>query len=179
MAGSIVLVGMMGAGKTAVGSELARILGLPFADSDAEIERAAAMKITEIFARDGEEFFRARETQVLSRMLAGRQGILAVGGGAWVRPENRELISAAGVSVWLDVDSDTLWHRVRQRQSRPLLQTADPRGTLLSMLETRRPLYALADLTVSVGADDTVHATAERVRRTLTDLRPEVLSTDA
>ena len=112
---NIVMIGMMGAGKTAIGGELARRLHRPFADTDAEIERAAAMSIPEIFARDGEEFFRARESEVLGRVLATGNSVVSTGGGAWLRPENRARIGESGVSVWLDCDLETLWHRVRQR----------------------------------------------------------------
>lgn len=171
----IVLIGMMGAGKTAIGSELGRRLSVPFTDSDAEIEAAAAMTIAEIFARDGEAFFRDRETQVLARILKGRPGIVSTGGGAWMRPENRELIRQGGVSVWLNCDLDTLWHRVRQRPTRPLLQTEDPRGTLARLLEARNPTYALADLAFPARSGDTVDAAAGRLIEMLRSAQPELL----
>lgn len=164
----IVLIGMMGAGKTAIGTEVARRLRLPFVDSDAEIESAAAMTIGEIFARDGEPFFRDRETQVLARILSGPPGVVSTGGGAFLRAENRALISGRGRSVWLDVDLDTLWHRVRQRPTRPLLRTPDPRGTLARLFEERRPVYALADLRVQGRAGDSIEATATRLITALT-----------
>lgn len=156
----IVLIGMMGAGKTAIGTEIARRLSLPFADSDAEIEAAAAMRITEIFARDGEAFFRAREAEVLTRLLQGPPGVISTGGGAWMQPGNRALIRARGLAVWLDVDLDTLWHRVRLRPTRPLLQTADPLGTLRTLLDQRRPAYGRADLVFRAQAGDSVEAAA-------------------
>ncbi|MCV2448667.1 shikimate kinase [Paracoccus sp. DMF] len=159
---NIVLIGMMGAGKTAIGGELARRLRRPFADTDAEIERAAAMTIPEIFARDGEDFFRARESEVLGRVLATGNSIVSTGGGAWMRAENRERIGAHGVSVWLDCDLDTLWHRVRHRPTRPLLQTADPRGTLERLLAERGPVYALADIRVPARRGDSIEDTATR-----------------
>ena len=172
----IVLIGMMGAGKTAVGSELARRLHVPFVDSDAEIETAAAMTIAEIFARDGEAFFRDRETQVLGRILAHQpHGVVSTGGGAWIQPPNRELIRASGLSVWLDCDLDTLWHRVRQRSTRPLLKTADPRGTLASLLEARAPAYALADLTFRSRAGDSVEQSATRLIDALREFDPHLL----
>src|SRR5690606_31726257 len=115
MAGSITLVGMMGAGKSVIGAERARRLGRRFLDSDTEIEAAAAMTIPEIFARDGEAFFRDREAEVIARLLAGPACILATGGGAWLRPANRAAIRAAGTVVWLDADEDTLWQRLRGR----------------------------------------------------------------
>lgn len=150
----------MGAGKSALGAELARRYHLPFTDSDHEIEAAAAMAITEIFARDGEEFFRDRETQVLGRILAGPAGVVSTGGGAFMRAQNRALIAAHGVSVWLDADLDTLWHRVRQRPTRPLLKTPDPRGTLAALIEARYPTYALADIRFSARLGDSIdHAT--------------------
>lgn len=171
----IVLVGMMGAGKTAIGTDLARRLAVPFTDSDTEIETAAAMSIREIFARDGEAFFRARETQVLSRLLAGRAGIVSTGGGAWMQAANRELIGARALSVWLDCDLDTLWHRVRQRATRPLLQTADPRGTLEKLMEERGPVYARADLRFVARAGDTVDAASARLATLIRESHPELL----
>ncbi|WP_142661942.1 shikimate kinase [Paracoccus laeviglucosivorans] len=174
---NIVLIGMMGAGKTAIGAELARRLGRPFWDTDAEIERAAAMTIPEIFARDGEEFFRARESEVLSRVLAAGEGIVSTGGGAWTREPNRQRISDAGVSIWLDCDADTLWHRVRSRPTRPLLQTADPRGTLERMLAERSPIYALADLRVTAGRSDSIDDTTNRVIDAINAHHPQILET--
>ncbi|AXC50616.1 shikimate kinase [Paracoccus suum] len=161
---AITLIGMMGAGKTAVGAELARELGLPFHDSDVEIERAAAMSIPEIFARDGEDFFRAREAEVIARLLAGPPTLLSVGGGAWMRAENRARIEAAGLSVWLDPPLEVLWSRVRARPGRPLLATENPRATLKALLEARRPVYAQAALHLPVSAADTVETTARALR---------------
>ncbi|MBW7056380.1 shikimate kinase [Paracoccus bogoriensis] len=163
----IVLVGMMGAGKTAIGGELARRLGVPFRDSDAEIETAAAMTITEIFARDGEAFFRAREAEVLGRLLAGPVGVISTGGGAFMQEGNRKAIGRTGVSVWLDCDMELLWQRVRQRPTRPLLQTADPKGTLIRLMAERAPVYALADLRFAAQAGDSVEASAGRLLDTL------------
>jgi shikimate kinase len=160
---NIVLIGMMGAGKTAIGGELARLLRRPFSDTDAEIERAAAMTIPEIFARDGEDFFRARETEVLGRVLATGNSIVSTGGGAWMRPENRSRIGGRGVSVWLDCDLETLWHRVRHRPSRPLLQTTDPRSTLQRLINERSPVYALADIRVFSQRGDSIEDTANQV----------------
>ncbi|MDO5613461.1 MAG: shikimate kinase [Paracoccus sp. (in: a-proteobacteria)] len=174
LARHIVLIGMMGAGKTAVGSETARRLGVPFTDSDVEIEAAAAMSISEIFARDGETFFRDRETQVLSRILSGPPGIVSTGGGAWMRPENRALIREHGLAVWIDCDLETLWHRVRQRPTRPLLQTADPKGTLASLIETRSPVYATADLVFESRAGDTVEAASARMIDLIRSADPDI-----
>ncbi|WBU58094.1 shikimate kinase [Paracoccus sediminicola] len=162
MQGQIALVGMMGVGKTAVGQEIARQLGVVFTDTDTEIERAAAMTIPEIFARDGEAFFRDRESLVLARILDGRRGVVSTGGGAWVQPQNRALIRAAGVALWLDADLDTLWERVRHRATRPLLMTDNPRETLAKLLETRRPVYAKAHLRVPTDAQSDIETTARR-----------------
>lgn len=126
----VVLVGMMGSGKTAVGRALAQRLHVPFLDSDAAIEEAAHATIAEIFARDGEPFFRDREAEVIARLLAGPPAVLSTGGGAFVAERNRAAIAARGVAVWLQADLDTLWERVRHKETRPLLRTADPRGTL-------------------------------------------------
>ncbi len=163
----VVLVGMMGAGKTAVGRDLARQLGVGFTDSDAEIEAAANLTIAEIFARDGEPFFRQKEAQVIARLLDGPPGVLSVGGGAFLAPQTRALIAARGVSVWLKVPLDLLWARVRRKTTRPLLRTPDPRGTLARMLAEREPVYALADVTVEARPGDAVEATAARVLEAL------------
>lgn len=173
----IVLIGMMGAGKTAIGTEMARRLRVPYTDSDAEIETAAAMSISEIFARDGEAFFRDRETQVLSRILAGPAGIVSTGGGAWMRGENRELIRAHGLSVWLNCDLETLWNRVRQRSTRPLLKTADPKGTLAALIEQRYPVYASAELVFLARPADSVEAAATRLIAEIRAADPEMLET--
>jgi shikimate kinase len=160
---TVVLVGMMGAGKTAVGTALARQLGVGFSDSDDEITRAAAMTIPEIFARDGEAFFRAREAEVLARLLRGPPGVLSTGGGAFLSEANRAAIAASGVSVWLRADVEVLWSRVRHRTHRPLLRTADPRGTLAALAEARAPIYALADIAVDSLPQLSVEAMAQRV----------------
>ncbi|MGL4320863.1 MAG: shikimate kinase, partial [Paracoccaceae bacterium] len=145
---TVVMVGMMGAGKTAVGTALARQLGVPFLDSDEEIVRAAQRSITEIFARDGEPFFRARETEVIARLLRGPPCVLSTGGGAFLADINRRLISEAGASVWLRADLDLLWQRVRHKTTRPLLSTPNPRQTLADLYAARVPVYELADITV-------------------------------
>ncbi|MTH79826.1 shikimate kinase [Paracoccus aestuariivivens] len=172
---NIVLVGMMGAGKTAIGAELSRRLGRPFWDTDAEIERAAAMTIPEIFSRDGEAFFRARESEVLSRVLASGDSIVSTGGGAWTRESNRERVTRNGISVWLDCDIDTLWHRVRARPTRPLLQTAEPRQTLERLMAERRPVYALADIHIETNMGDTVEQTTDQVIAAIETLKPMIL----
>jgi shikimate kinase/3-dehydroquinate synthase len=145
---SIVLVGMMGAGKTSVGKRLAQRLGLPFIDADAEIEAGAQMTIPEIFERFGEPYFREGERRVIARLLTGGSKVLATGGGAFLNEATRERIAQAGVSVWLKPDFEILLRRVRKRSNRPLLRTADPEATLRRLLEERSPTYALADLTI-------------------------------
>lgn len=176
MQGNLVLIGMMGAGKSAVGHEIARQLGLPHTDADTEIERAAAMTIAEIFARDGEAFFRDRESQVLARLLSTGPQVISTGGGAWLQPHNRAMIREHGLAVWLDVNADTLWERVRARPTRPLLLTEDPRGTLDRLLAQRRPVYARADLVVPGMAGDTVEGTAQRVIRIVSQSHPGYFS---
>ncbi|NBC96646.1 MAG: shikimate kinase [Deinococcus-Thermus bacterium] len=171
---TVVLVGMMGAGKTAVGTALARRLGVPFLDSDAEIETAARMTIAEIFARDGETFFREKEAQVIRRLMAGPPGILSTGGGAWLRADNRATISGRGVAVWLDAETEVLWGRVRHKSTRPLLRTDDPRATLDRLHAERRPFYALADLHVRSEANRAIPDMVERVISALAT-RPDVL----
>lgn len=166
---TVVVVGMMGAGKTAVGTHLARLLGVPFVDSDEAIVAAANRSIAEIFARDGEAFFREKETQVLRRLLAGPPCILSTGGGAFLSPVNRAEIAAKGVSLWLNADLDLLWNRVRHKNTRPLLRTANPRDTLRGLLEARSPVYALADIAVQSQADYSVEEMARKVLRALED----------
>lgn len=171
---TVVMVGMMGAGKTAVGTALARRLGVPFLDSDEEIVKAANMSIAEIFARDGEAFFRLKEAQVIARLLETERCILSTGGGAFLAPGNRDAISRQGVSVWLKADLDLLWSRVRHKDTRPLLRTPDPYGTLLALYEARVPIYAQADLTVEARADYSIDDMAEAVITAL-KTRPDVL----
>ncbi|MBR9844019.1 MAG: shikimate kinase [Rhodobacteraceae bacterium] len=171
---TVVLVGMMGAGKTAVGRALAVRLGVPFLDSDAEIEKAANMSIAEIFARDGEPFFRRKEAQVIERLLEDECGILSTGGGAYLAEGNRAVISEKGVAVWLDADLEILWGRVRHKDTRPLLRTLDPRATLTEIFEARVPIYRLADLSVKADAGFSIEEMAECVVEALLS-RPDVL----
>jgi len=145
---SIVLVGMMGAGKTSVGRRLAAKLGLPFVDADAEIETGAQMTVPEIFARFGEAYFRDGERKVIARLMADGQKVLATGGGAFMNEATRQRIGERGVSIWLKPDFETLMRRVRKRTNRPLLQTADPEETVRKLLAERSPVYSLADLTI-------------------------------
>ena len=174
LAKTVVLVGKMGAGKTAVGTALARQLGVAFKDSDEEIVRAADRTIAEIFERDGEPFFRARETEVIGRLLRGTPCVLSTGGGAFLAEANRSLIHDVGVSVWLKADLELLWQRVRHKTTRPLLRTANPRETLRELYERRQPFYAQADITVESAAERSVEEMATRVVEAL-HKRPDVL----
>ncbi|MEO0371219.1 MAG: shikimate kinase [Pseudomonadota bacterium] len=164
---TVVLVGMMGAGKTAVGRTLAARLNVPFLDSDAEIEQAAKMSIAEIFARDGEAFFRDREAEVINRLLDGAPGILSTGGGAFLADRNRDNISDKGVSVWLNADLSLLWGRVKNKDTRPLLRTANPYVTLKELFEARVPIYEQADLAVKAQPTYSLDQMAGKVVDTL------------
>ncbi|WP_456712010.1 shikimate kinase [Bradyrhizobium sp. USDA 4353] len=144
----IVLVGMMGAGKSTVGRRLAARLGLRFVDADTEIETAASMTIPEIFESRGEDYFRNGEARVIARLLESGPAVLATGGGAFMREETRQRIHDKAVSVWLKADADVIMRRVRRRADRPLLQTADPDGTVARLLTEREPVYQTADLTI-------------------------------
>src|SRR3984893_1536114 len=146
---SIVLVGMMGVGKSSIGRRLAARLGVPFVDADAEIEKAAGMSIADIFARHGEFDFRSGEARVIARLLDGGPQVLATGGGAVMNADTRAAIKAKGVSIWLSAEFEVLLRRINKRKNdRPLLQTADPAATLRELLVARQPGYAQADLTV-------------------------------
>jgi len=171
---TVVLVGMMGAGKTAVGTSLARRLGVAFLDSDEEIVKAANMTIAEIFARDGEPFFRRKESQVIARLLKTQHCVLSTGGGAFLSDENRRMISDTGVSVWLDADLDLLWSRVKHKETRPLLRTPDPYATLKEIYQARVPLYAMADLAVKSRPQYSIEQMTDAVVAAL-ETRPDVL----
>lgn len=145
---SVVLVGMMGAGKSTIGRRLSARLGLPFFDADAEIEAAAGMSISDIFESRGELDFRDGEVRVIARLLEGGPAVLATGGGALMRQETRDRIRERAVSIWLKVDTEVVMRRVKRRSDRPLLQTADPEATVERLLREREPLYEQADLTV-------------------------------
>ncbi|PCJ75561.1 MAG: shikimate kinase [Rhodobacteraceae bacterium] len=151
---TVVLVGLMGAGKSTVGRRLADRLGVRFVDSDAEIEAAADMTIPEIFERFDEQYFRDGERRVIARLLTDEPCILATGGGAFLSNENREMIDASGVSVWISADLETLWERVKGKASRPLLNGADPKGVLTELLEARYPLYETAEIMVDSASGD-------------------------
>ena len=145
----IVLVGMMGAGKTTVGRRLAARLGRHFADSDEEVEKAAAMSIEDIFATRGEAEFRAGEARVIARLLKDHDLVLGTGGGAFINADTRGLIKTGGLSVWIKADFELLFQRVQRRSNRPLLKTANPRETLKELIDKRYPIYAEADVTIT------------------------------
>lgn len=167
----IVLVGMMGAGKTTVGRRLAARLRRTFVDSDDEIEKAAGMSIEDIFASHGEADFRAGEARVIARLLRDGDIVLGTGGGAFMNPETRALIKQAAVSVFITADFDLLYARVARRNNRPLLRTQNPRDTLQALIDRRYPVYAEADVTVvsrdvpqDTVANDTVQALLNHLR---------------
>ncbi len=145
---SIVLIGLMGAGKTAVGRRLANKLDLPFLDADTEIEMAAGASISEIFAEHGEAYFRQGERKVISRLLEGGPQVLATGGGAYMNADTRTAIKARGLSVWLKADVKVLLKRVGRRGNRPLLARGNPEGVMQKLMDERYPIYARADVTV-------------------------------
>ena len=145
---SVVLVGMMGAGKSTIGRRLAARLRLPFLDADIEIEAAAGMSIPDIFECHGEPHFRDGEARVIARLLDGGPAVLATGGGAFMREQTRELIRDKAISIWLKADADIILKRVKRRADRPLLQTADPAATIGRLIEEREPVYRRADLTI-------------------------------
>jgi shikimate kinase len=148
---TIVVVGLMGAGKTKIGRRLAARLNLPFFDSDNEIETAAGETIEEIFRNRGEAAFRDGERRVIARLLAQPTHVLATGGGAFMDPSTRAAIARRGVSVWLRADLDILVARVARRANRPLLQERDPRAVLADLIERRYPIYAEADIVIDSG----------------------------
>ncbi|MEX0815529.1 MAG: shikimate kinase [Dongiaceae bacterium] len=159
---TIVLVGLMGAGKSCIGRRLAARLDLPFVDADREIEEAAGCSIPEIFERHGEQAFRDGERRVIRRLLDGPVRVLATGGGAFMDPQTRAAIRARAVSVWLRADLELLLRRVSRRNDRPLLQVDDPRGRLVELMAERHPIYAEADIAVD-SEDGPPEATLERV----------------
>ena len=158
---SIVLVGMMGAGKSSIGKKLAHRLNMAFSDADDEIETAAGMKISEIFERFGEEYFRDGERRVIARLIEGKPMVIATGGGAFINDETRELIRKKALSIWLDADLEILVERVSRRQHRPLLTGKNPRDVLRALGEVRNPIYAQADL--HIRTDTSPHAQAVEI----------------
>ncbi|MBO9421506.1 shikimate kinase [Labrenzia sp. R4_2] len=165
---SIVLVGIMGCGKSTVGKRLAQRLGLEFVDADSEIERAANMTVSEIFAEHGEPYFRSGEERVIARLLQEGPQVLATGGGAFMSDATRSEIETNGLSIWLKVDFETVMARVRRRSTRPLLRNPDPEGTMRKLMAEREPVYARAQLTVT--SKDVPHeAVVDQIVLTLAD----------
>jgi shikimate kinase len=163
---TIVLIGMMGAGKTAVGRRLAKVLQWPFQDADEAIEAAAGTTISNIFAEIGEASFRAKERQVIARLLGQERQVLALGGGAFIDPDTRALVRERALSIWLRADLDTLVRRTGRPRKRPLLAGGDPRGKLAELLDQRTPIYAEADLVVDSG-DVPIKTVVDRVVKAL------------
>jgi shikimate kinase len=151
----VVLVGMMGAGKSTIGRRLAARLHLPFLDADTEIEAAAGMSIPEIFEIHGEPHFRDGEARVIARLLESGPTVLATGGGSFMREETRRRVSDRAISIWLKADADIIMRRVKRRADRPLLQTADPEATVTRLMIEREPIYQHADITI--GSRDVPH----------------------
>ncbi len=166
---TVVLVGMMGAGKTAIGRSLSARLGVPFEDSDAEIVTASKLSIAEIFERYGEPFFREKETQVIERLLEGPPCVLSTGGGAWLSDYNRKMIAEKAAVVWLKADLNLLWSRVRHKDTRPLLRTPNPKKTLSELLEARSPAYEQAAFQVATQAQWSIDQTTDAVINRLAD----------
>jgi shikimate kinase len=152
---SIVLVGMMGAGKSSIGRRLAARLGISFVDADAEIEAAAGMSIPEIFEIRGEAEFRSGEARVIARLLDNGPQVLATGGGAFMNADTRAVIRQKGISIWLKAEPDVLLRRIMRRNDRPLLKTPDPAATLKQLIAVRYPVYAEADVTIE--SRDVIH----------------------
>jgi shikimate kinase len=159
---SVVLVGMMGVGKSSIGRRLAARLAMPFVDADTEIEKAAGMSIPDIFARHGEPDFRSGEARVIARLLDAGPQVLATGGGAFMDPSTRAILRRSAISVWLRADLETLLARVSRRGNRPLLKNGDPRAVLTQLMAERYPVYAEADITVDT-VDGPPEATLARV----------------
>jgi shikimate kinase/3-dehydroquinate synthase len=170
---SIVLVGLMGCGKSSIGKRLAVKLSLPFVDADEEIEAVAAKSISEIFADHGEDFFRDRERKVIARLLAQGPQVLATGGGAFMHPATRAAIRSDGISIWLRAELNVLMRRVAKRDTRPLLKTGNPEATMRKLIETRYPVYAEADITVESRDEPHDTTVAELVERLLAKLGEE------
>ncbi|CDM59491.1 MULTISPECIES: shikimate kinase [Rhizobium] len=169
---NLILVGLMGAGKSSVGRIVAHQLGIPFVDSDAEIEKVSRMSISELFAAYGEEEFRALETRVMKRLLKNGPRVVSTGGGAFINDRTRKHIKKGGVSIWLKADLDVLWERVSKRDTRPLLKTENPKQTLENLMNARYPIYELADLTV-LSRDVRKELMADEVLQAVIDARTE------
>jgi shikimate kinase len=164
---TVALVGLMGAGKSAIGKRLALRLGLPFVDADDEIERAAGCSIAEFFEKYGEQEFRAGERRVIARLLDQTPHVLSTGGGAYMDPETRALMRAKALTIWLRAELDVLFERVRKRAHRPLLRQGDPREILDRLMQQRYPIYAEADIVVdstAQPADRTTEQVIDAIR---------------
>ncbi len=163
---SLVMIGLMGAGKTSIGKRLASCLDMPFSDADQEIEKAAGRTVSEIFAENGEAYFRDGERRVIARLLREGSKVLATGGGAFMNPETRARIAGSGLSIWLRADIETLMVRVSRRDNRPLLKSGNPRAVMEKLIADRYPVYALADITID--SRDVAHEVmVEEIVRTL------------
>src|SRR5262249_494548 len=176
---AIVMVGMMGAGKSSVGRRLALRLGLPFVDADSEIEQAANASINEIFERHGEAYFRDGERGVIRRLVDGSPKVLATGGGAFMQPDTRAAIKENAIAIWLKADRDLIMSRVRRRSNRPLLKTADPEAVIDRLIADRHPTYAEADIHIQsrdvahdVVIDDILAALADHLGREVSEKAP-------
>jgi len=164
----VVLVGLMGAGKSTIGKKMAALLDLPFYDLDAEIETVSRMTISELFASYGEPEFRDLERRVMQRLLEGGSMILATGGGAFMNEQTRESIAETGISVWLNAELDVLMERVLRRHDRPLLKNPDPRGVMEKLMTERYPVYATADISI-MSRDEKREVIAQEVINLLAD----------
>jgi len=173
---NLVFVGLMGAGKSAIGRMVATQLGLPFIDTDNEIERVSRMSISELFAAYGEDEFRGLETRVITRLLRSGPRVISTGGGAFINAETRRRIERGGISVWLNAELDVLWDRVNKRDHRPLLKTENPKQTLENLMIQRYPIYAGADITV-LSRDVRKEAMVDDVLKALTGLTKESAKT--
>ena len=175
---SLVLVGLMGAGKSTIGKRVAQMLGIPFIDADTEIEAVSRMTIPELFERYGEPEFRDLERRVIRRILRSGPKVLATGGGAFMNEQTRKAITRAGVSVWLKADLDVLMERVSRKGNRPLLKTADPRATMQGLMDVRYPVYAEAQVTIH-SRDEKKEVMASEVVDALASMLPKTETVNA
>lgn len=174
---NLIFVGLMGAGKSAIGRMTASQLGLPFIDTDNEIERVSRMTISELFAAYGEEEFRALETRVIKRLLRGGPRVISTGGGAFINEKTRKQIERGGISLWLKADLEVLWERVNKRDHRPLLKTENPKQTLENLMNQRYPIYALADMTIQ-SRDERKETIVREVLDAILDYTGKGMKTD-
>ena len=174
---NLIFVGLMGAGKSAIGRMTASQLGLPFIDTDNEIERVSRMTISELFAAYGEEEFRALETRVIKRLLRSGPRVISTGGGAFINEKTRKQIERGGISLWLKADLEVLWERVNKRDHRPLLKTENPKQTLENLMNQRYPIYALADMTIQ-SRDERKETIVREVLDAILDYTGKGMKTD-